>query len=181
VKEGEKIVKGLMVITMAVIALSLGTVATAAPATTLTGTSEWSGPTLEDPAVVNVVHGTFDGPIGKGTYEGTLTGGAPFTSPDCPTPECEPVTGSITFSGHRGSFTGVVQPGSVVQILAIHPRIQTRTFLLTLRVTDGTRGYATADGLLALSYTSTRRIDLNDEFQFVTTIEDTGSLTGDLR
>jgi hypothetical protein len=173
--------RSLIAIPTVVAALLIGTVAVAAPATTLTGTSEWSEPTLVQPAIANVVHGTFDGPIGKGTYEGTLTGGTPFTSPDCPTPECQPVTGAITFSGPRGSFTGVVQPGSVVEILAIHPRIETRTFRLTLRVTDGTRGFTNADVLLTLTYTSTLTRFFNDEFQLITTISDSGSLTGDLR
>jgi hypothetical protein len=136
---------------------------------------------LSDPAVVNVVHGTFAGPLGKGTYAGTLTGGTPFTSPDCPDPECQPVTGEITFSGQRGSFTGIVQPGSVVAILAIHPRVATRTFTLTLQVSDGTRGYAHADGLLTLSYTSTLMRFFDDNFNLITTISDSGSLTGSLR
>src|SRR5436853_6274022 len=131
--------KRLLVITAAAAAvtLSIGAVAVAAPATTLTGTSEWSGRTLSEPGAVNVVHGTFEGPLGRGTYEGTLTGGASSISP-CADFVCQPVTGAITFSGNRGSFTGVVQPGSIVSILDIHPRIETRTFMLTLRVTDGT-------------------------------------------
>jgi hypothetical protein len=174
-------VKGLIVITTAIATLLIGVVAVAAPATTLTGTSEWSDGTFTDPATVTAVHGTFDGTLGKGTYEGTLTGGASFTSPNCDTPVCQPVTGAITFSGHRGSFTGIVQPGSIVAIFDIHPRIQSRTFTLTLRVTGGTRGYTNADGLLILSYTSTRTRFFDDNFQLITTISDSGSLTGDLR
>jgi hypothetical protein len=173
--------KGLLVIAAAVVTLSIGAVAVAAPATTLTGTSEWSGRTLSEPGAVNVVHGTFEGPLGRGTYEGTLTGGASFTSADCAGVVCQPVTGAITFSGNRGSFTGVVQPGSVVAILDIHPRIESRTFTLTLRVTDGTRGYTTADGLLTLSYESTLTRFFDDNFNLITTISDAGELTGDLR
>ena len=125
------------------------------------------------------VHGTSDGPLGKGTYEGTLTGGSSFTSPDCQGVYCQPVTGSITFSGHRGSFTGVVQPGSFVGIEDFHPRIQSRTYSLTLLVTDGTRGYAHLDGsLLTLTYHSERRVELTDDFQIVITITDSGTLTG---
>jgi hypothetical protein len=174
-------VKRLIVIAMAIAALPIGAVAVAAPATTLTGTSEWSGDTLSEPGTVTAIHGTFDGPLGKGTYEGTLDGGSSFTSPDCAAPVCQPVTGAITFSGHRGSFTGIVQPGSVVAILDIHPRVQSRTFALTLRVTGGTRGYTKADGLLTLAYTSTLTRFFDDNFQLITTISDSGSLTGDLR
>src|ERR671939_160388 len=106
--------------------------------------------------------GTFAGSLGKGTYEGTLTGSGPsYTSTDCIS-YCQPVTGAITFSGHRGSFTGVVQPGSFVRVADFHPRIQSRNFTLTLLVTDGTRSYAHADGSLL-------------------TISDTGLLTGALR
>jgi hypothetical protein len=168
---------------IALIAFASSTVAVAATGTaTLTGTSEWSGGTFVDPVTVTAVHGAFDGTLGKGTYEGTLTGGASYFFPDCDFPSfCQPVTGSITFSGHRGSFTGVVQPGSFVGVEEIHPRVQSRTFTLTLRVTDGTRGYTNADGLLTLSYFSLRTTFLNDDFQLVTTISDSGSLTGDLR
>jgi hypothetical protein len=91
------------------------------------------------------------------------------------------VTGAITFSGHRGSFTGVVQPGSVVAIFDVHPRVASRTFTLTLRVDGGTRGYKNSEGLLTLSYTSTRTRFFSDDFQLITTITDSGSLTGGLR
>ena len=146
--------------------------------TTLTGTSEWPGQ-FTDPVTVTVVHGTFAGSLGKGTYEGTLTGGATYS---CDAVSgCQPVTGTITFSGNRGSFTGVVQPGSFVGIEAFHPRFQSRTFSLTLLVTDGTRGYAHADGsLLTLSYHSERRVDITEDFQIVVTISDSGVLTGAL-
>ena len=150
---------------------------------TLTGTSEWSGGTFTDPVTVTTIHGTFAGSLGKGTYEGTLTGGPTYFSPDCgfAVSGCQPVTGAITFSSHRGSFTGVVQPGSFVVVEDFHPRIQSRNFTLTLLVTDGTRSYAHADGsLLTLSYTSERRVDFTEDFQIVITISDTGLLTGDL-
>jgi hypothetical protein len=173
------IVKGLVVITTAVVVLSTGAVAAGAPATVLTGTSEWSGGTLSEPATVTAVQGTFDGPLGKGTYAGTLTGGTSFVSPGCDAPACQPVTGAITFSGNRGSFTGIVQPGSVVAIYDVHPRVQSRAF--TLRVSGGTRGYTNADGLLTLSYTSTLTRFFDDDFQLITTVSDSGSLTGNLR
>ena len=150
----------------------------AAGTTTLTGTSEWPGQ-FTDPVTVTVVHGTFAGSLGKGTYEGTLTGGATYSCDFVS--GCQPVTGTITFSGNRGSFTGVVQPGSFVGLEDFHPRIQSRTFSLTLLVTDGTRGYAHADGsLLTLSYHSERRVDITEDFQIVVTITDSGVLTGTL-
>jgi hypothetical protein len=146
--------------------------------TTLTGTSEWPGQ-FTDPVTVTVVHGTFAGSLGKGTYEGPLTGGATYSCDFVS--GCQPVTGTITFSGNRGSFTGVVQPGSFVGLEDFHPRIQSRTFSLTLLVTDGTRGYAHADGsLLTLSYHSERRVNLTEDFQIVVTITDSGVLTGTL-
>jgi len=163
------------------IAFASSAVAVAATgSTTLTGTSEWSGETFGDPAIVNTIHGTFAGALGRGTYEGTLTGGASYS---CDFPSfCQPVTGTITFSGHRGSFTGVVQPGSFVGVEEVNPRFQSRTFSLTLLVTDGTRGYAHADGsLLTLSYVSTRTRFVDDNFNLITTISDSGTLTGDLR
>jgi hypothetical protein len=63
----------------------------------------------------------------------------------------------------------------------VHPRVQSRTFTLTLRVTDGTRGYTNAGGLLSLSYFSLLTRFLDDNFQLMTTISDSGSLSGDLR
>lgn len=163
------------------VAFASSVVAVAATGTTtLTGTSEWSGGTFDNPATVTTSHGTFAGSLGKGTYEGTLTGGPSYFSTDCIS-YCQPVTGTITFSGHRGSFTGVVQPGSFVRVEDFHPRIQSRNFTLTLLVADGTRGYAHADGsLLTLSYSSERRVEFTEDFQIVITITDTGTLTGDL-
>ena len=171
--------KRLVVLGIALVTFLVSAVALAGPATTLTGTAEWSGGTVDTPTST-AISGTFDGKLGKGTYEGTLVGGAPFTTGECG-PVCEPVTGTITFSANRGSFTGVVQPGSVVarQDIASH---SWRTFTLTLEVTDGTRGYAHASGLLTLSYTSTwaHYFDF-DTFQFISEISDAGTLTGDLR
>jgi hypothetical protein len=166
-----------VVIALVLVALLASPGAVAGTATTLTGTAEWSGGTFDDPVTVTAIHGTFDGSLGKGTYEGTLTGGTPVTNACGPV--CEPVTGAITFSGHRGSFTGVVQPGSVVGLedIASH---SFRNFTLTMRVTDGTRGYATADGLLSLSYTSTWAHYFDGE-KFINTISDAGTLTGALR
>ena len=162
--------KRLVVIGVALLALSSAAAAGAERAATLTGTAEWSDFSTH-------VHGTFDGNLGKGTYDGTLDGGTPFTSGDCG-PVCEPVTGSITFSGNRGSFTAVAQPGSVValQDIASH---SWRNFTLTLAVADGTRGYAHLNGrILTLSYTSdwAHYFD-SDTLQFINTISDSGTLT----
>jgi hypothetical protein len=160
------------------IAFASSAVAVAATGTTtLTGTSEWSGETFENPSIVNTIHGTFAGGLGTGTYEGTLTGGASYS---CDFPSfCQPVTGTITFSGKRGSFTGVVQPGSFVGVEEVDPRDQSRTFSLTLLVTDGTRGYAHLDGsLLTLSYHSERTRFVDENFNLITTITDNGTLTG---
>jgi hypothetical protein len=160
------------------VAFASSAVAVAATGTTtLTGTSEWSGETLGNPAVVNTIHGTFAGALGKGTYEGTLTGGASYS---CDFPSfCQPATGTITFSGKRGSFTGVVQPGSFVGVEEVDPRSQSRTFSLTLLVTDGTHGYAHVDGsLLTLSYFSLLTRSIDENFNQITTISDSGTLTG---
>ena len=165
---------------IALIAFASSAVAVAAGTTTLTGSAEWPGQ-FTDPVTVTVIHGTFAGSLGKGTYEGTLTGGPTYFTPDCGfvVSGCQPVTGAITFSGPRGSFTGVVQPGSFVGLEQFHPRYQARVFSLTLLVTDGTRGYAHLDGsLLTLSYTSERRVELTEDFQIVVTITDSGTLTG---
>jgi hypothetical protein len=175
----EGIVKRLLVIALALVTFLVPAVAVAGTDTTLAGTAEWTGGTVGVPTVT-AIHGTFDGKLGRGTYEGTLTGGAAFTTGECG-PVCEPITGAITFSGSRGSFTGVVQPGSVValQDIASH---SWRTFTLTLSVTDGTRGYAHASGLLTLSYTSTFAHYFDPEADdWVRTISDSGTLTGDLR
>jgi hypothetical protein len=165
---------GIMLLAFASSAVAVSATGT----TTLTGTAEWPGQ-FTDPVTHTVVHGAFAGSLGKGTYEGTLTGGASYACDFAS--GCQPVTGTITFSGHRGSFTGVVQPGSFVGIEDFHPRVQSRTFSLTLLVTDGTRGYAHADGsLLTLSYFSERRVEFTEDFQIVITITDSGVLTGTL-
>ena len=92
---------------------------------------------------------------------------------------CEPVTGSITFTSKRGSFTGVVEPGSVVALVDIASN-SWRNFTLTLEVVDGTRAYARANGAeLTLSYSSdwAHFFDF-DTGQFIDTITDSGTLAG---
>ena len=166
--------KRLVVIGVALLALSSAAAAGADHSATLAGTAEWSDSSTH-------VHGTFAGPLGKGSYDGTLDGGAPFTSGDCG-PVCEPVTGSIAFTAKRGSFTGVVQPGSVVALVDIASN-SWRNFTLTLDVTGGTGGYVHADGaVLTLFYSSdwAHYFDF-DTGQFVNTITDSGTLSGDLR
>ena len=162
--------KRLVLIGVALLALS-GPASAADRSATLTGTAEWSD-------VSTHVHGTFDGTFGKGSYDGTLDGGTPFTSGDCG-PVCEPVSGSITFTSKRGSFTGVVEPGSAVALVDIASN-SWRNFTLTLEVVDGTRAYARANGAeLTLSYSSdwAHYFDF-DTGQFIETITDSGTLAG---
>jgi hypothetical protein len=166
-------VKRLVVLGVALLALSSAAAAGADRSATLAGTAEWSDASTH-------VHGTFAGTLGKGTYDGTLEGGTPFTSGNCG-PVCEPITGSITFTSNRGTFTGVVQPDSVVALVDIASN-SWRNFTLTLDVTGGTRGYAHADGsALTLSYSSdwAHYFDF-DSGQFINTITDSGTLGGDL-
>jgi hypothetical protein len=163
-------VKRLVLIGAALLALSAPASA-ANRSATLTGTAEWSEASTH-------VHGTFAGRLGRGRYDGTLDGGAPFTSGDCG-PVCEPVSGSITFTTKRGSFTGVVEPGSVVALVDIASN-SWRNFTLTLEVVDGTRAYARANGAeLTLSYSSdwAHFFDF-DTGQFIDTITDSGTLAG---
>jgi hypothetical protein len=149
-----------------------GSAAAAAGRTaTLTGTAEWSDTSTH-------VHGTFSGIFGKGSYDGTLDGGAPFTSGDCG-PVCEPVSGSITFTSKGGSFTGVVEPGGLVALVDIASN-SWRNFTLTLDVVGGTRAYSHANGaVLTLSYSSdwAHYFDF-DTGQFINTITDSGTLAG---
>ena len=162
--------KRLVLIGVALLALS-GSASAADRNGTLTGTAEWSDASTH-------VYGTFSGTVGKGHYDGTLEGGAPFTSGDCG-PVCEPVSGSITFTTKRGNFTGVVQPGSVVALVDIASN-SSRNFTLTLEVVDGTRKYARAEGaVLTLSYSSdwAHYFDF-DSGQFIDTITDSGTLAG---
>ena len=166
----EHVVKRLVVIGLALVAFSSSAAAGAGGGATLTGTAEWSDFSTH-------IHGTFAGKLGKGTYDGTLDGGTPFTSGDCG-PVCEPVTGSITFTAKRGSFTGVVRPGSVVALVDIASN-SWRNFTLTLDVVDGTGGYARATGgVLSLSYTSdwAHYFDYDTQ-QFIDTITDSGTLS----
>jgi hypothetical protein len=163
-------VKRLVFVGVALLALS-GSASAADRSAALAGTAEWSDASTH-------VHGTFSGTVGKGSYDGTLDGGAPFTTGDCG-PVCEPVSGSITFTSNGGSFTGVAQPGSVVALVDIASN-SWRNFTLTLEVVDGARKYAHADGaVLTLSYSSdwAHYFDF-DTGQFIDTITDSGTLAG---
>jgi hypothetical protein len=163
-------VKRLVLIGVALLALSSSAAAGAEQAATLAGTAEWSDSSTH-------VHGTFDGNLGKGDYDGTLDGGAPFTSGDCG-PVCQPVTGSIDFSANRGSFTAVVQTGSVVALVDIASH-SWRNFTLALEIVDATRGYSHLEGsVVTLSYTSewAHFFDF-DTGEFINTITDSGTLT----
>jgi len=137
----------------------------------LTGVAEWSDLSTH-------VHGTFAGGFGKGSYDGTLDGGTQFTTGDCG-PVCEPVSGSIAFTGKQGSFTGIVEPDSVVALVDIASN-SWRNFTVTLEVVDATRGYKHANGAeLTLSYSSdwAHYFDF-DTGQFINTITDSGTLAG---
>ena len=166
-----RLMRRLLVTGVVLLALSASAASAADRSATVTGTAEWSDASTH-------VHGTFSGTVGKGSYDGTLDGGAQFTSGDCG-PVCEPVSGSIAFTTKRGSFTGVVQPGSVVALVDIASN-SWRNFTLTLEVVDGTRKYARADGaILTLSYSSdwAHYFDF-DTGQFIDTITDSGALAG---
>jgi hypothetical protein len=168
-----RLMRRLLVTTVALLALSTSAAAGAVRNGILAGTAEWSDASTH-------VHGTFAGTIGKGTYDGTLDGGAQFTSGDCG-PVCEPITGSITFTTKRGSFTGVAEPGSVVALVDIASD-SWRNFTLTLDVVDGTRAYSRANGaVLILSYSSdwAHYFDF-DTNQLIDKITDSGALSGSL-
>ena len=132
-----RLMRRLLVTIVALLALFASAASAANRSGTLTGTAEWSDASTH-------VHGTFAGGFGRGSYDGTLDGGTPFTTGDCG-PVCEPVSGTITFKGKRGSFTGVVEPAGVVALVDIASD-SWRNFTLTLEVTGGTRGYARANG-----------------------------------
>ncbi len=152
-----------------VAALAAASAVAAATSTSLSGTAEWTDQTT-------TIHGTFTGSLGRGTYTGTLTHSPAETTPTCG-PVCASVTGTITFSAKRGEFTAEVQPGSVVSLedIASHSY---RTFDLQLKVVDGSRSYKHANGDLTLSYTSTWSHYYDSNGQFVNTIEDEGTLSG---
>ena len=90
-----RLMRRLLVTTVALLALSASAASAVARSATLTGTAEWSDASTH-------MYGTFAGTFGKGRYDGTLDGGTPFTSGDCG-PVCEPVSGTITFTSKRGS------------------------------------------------------------------------------
>lgn len=168
-----RLMRRLLVTGVVLLALSGSAASGADRSAALTGTAEWADASTH-------VHGTFEGTVGKGSYDGTLDGGAQFTTGDCG-PVCEPVSGSIAFTTKRGTFTGVVDPGSVVALEDIASN-SWRNFTLTLHVVDGTRAYARANGdVLTLSYSSdwAHYFDF-DTGQFVSTITDSGTLTGNL-
>jgi hypothetical protein len=168
-----RLMRRLLATTVVLLALSASAAGAAGAGGTLTGTAEWSDASTH-------VHGTFSGTFGKGSYDGKLDGGAPFTTGDCG-PVCEPVSGSITFTSKSGSFTGVVEPGSVAALVDIASN-SWRNFTLTLESTDASRAYKRANGAeLTLSYSSdwAHYFDF-DTGQFVNTITDSGALTGSL-
>ena len=164
-----------VLLSIALVALSSSAISVAATGTTtLTGTSEWSGLTFEHQESTTAIHGTFVGRLGKGTYEGTLEGG-PWLA-GCG-PVCADVTGSITFSSNRGTFTGIVQPGSLL-IALFGSGEDVRSFTLTLSVVEGTRAYKHLDGELTLTYDSIHYHYFDPTLnQQVDYIADSGTLT----
>jgi hypothetical protein len=125
------------------------------------------------------IGGTFEGQLGKGTYAGSLILGPPYydTGGLCFGPVCEDVTGTVTFSAKKGEFTAEVRPGSVVALEEIASH-SFRNFELDLEVVSGTRSYEHADERLILSYESSWAHYTDPDGQFVNTIEDVGTLTG---
>ena len=147
--------------------------------TALAGTAEWS-------YTATTVLGTFKGPLGTGTYAGTLNLGDSFYYGDgvcLNAPYCQVVTGgTIAFSSKRGDFTAAVEPGSLADQFISHPRDQWQYYTLDLTVVAGTRSYQNADGAMTLSYSSHLVRELDYEAGvYVTTITDTGTLSGNPR
>jgi hypothetical protein len=139
--------------------------------TALTGSSQWT--------TGYAIAGTFDGSLGRGTYAGTMTAsGVSFTSSTCG-PVCAPLAGSITFFARGGSWTGSVQPGSVVSMedIASH---SFRDFRVQLRIVGGTGRYAHARGRLSLTYSSVWTHEWENGL-FVDGIADAGTLVGTIR
>ena len=146
---------------------------------TLAGTSVW-GTTL-------TIEGELAGTLATGTYAGTVTFGSwGWDYPECG-PSCALVTGDITFSTKKGTFTAALQPGSI----AIKEEIASHSWIwltsgtysertpVDLRVVSGTRGYANKTGLLTLSYTSTWEHEWvwdGENLVYVNEIVDTGTL-----
>lgn len=137
--------------------------------------------------------GTFSGRLGSGTYVGTIEfepfvfplSDSNLVSPCSLAAYCTAVTGgSITFSSNRGDFTVEVQPGGLLGECFCHPRFDSRTFSVTLLVVGGTRSYAHASGTLSLTYSSSWShgyVFDGVTLTFVSTVEDTGTLTGNPR
>ena len=173
---GERLRLSAAVAAVALVALAAAGAAAAGHAgskdntAALTGSSQWTSG--------YAISGSFRGSLGRGTYSGTLTAGASFTSPTCG-PVCAAVTGGITFSTRTGDFTADVEPGGIVSMedIASH---SFRTFRLQLRIVDGTGRYAHTRGRLSLSYESVWTHEWVDGV-FVDDIADTGTLTGTIR
>jgi hypothetical protein len=136
----------------------------------LGGTAEWSGSTFL--AESFAIHGTVAG----GTYSGTLHAGTYFTTATCG-PQCAPVTGTIDFDAHGGTFTATVEPAGLVSVVSIGSGT-TYSFELTLNIVSGTKSFAHASGTLSLTYEShlpTNQVDCS-----VCPIVDQGTLTGNV-
>ena len=135
---------------------------------TLQGASTWqpltqhiSGCDPAAPLTGMLVQGTYSATsIGTGTYTGSIVPTAPIVCPSDQTPGGPfgpgppfAVAGSITFSGHRGSFVATIgTDSSGVAIGEVHGNDY--AFDLRLTVTSGTRRYSKATGSLTLAYST---------------------------
>ena len=170
--------------TLAVLAIPTAALGGSTTTGTLSGTAEWSlsfeGGFLTIPTITP--HGTFAGKLGKGTYAGALTVGDSIAQSFCfYGPDCRSVTGAITFTSRRGSFTGVVQPGSSRSWFSIASN-DSLWYTLTLRVGNGTRGFARVGGVLTLTYNSVwwHYYGMNEtgDVELFNYIDDHGTLSG---
>ena len=175
-----------LVLLSSLVLLGAGTagVRSAAKDTTLTGMAIWpegvSGPQTY------VITGTFNGKLGYGTYYGRLTVTLGTVVPCSFASPCEPATTQILFSTNKGILR--VRSDPTVRPLSDPAGVVGETGTSTIGVSHfqfdlvamgGTGKYAHASGQLSLTYESdwSHYFD-GSSFVFVSTIEDSGTLTG---
>jgi hypothetical protein len=133
---------------------------------TLVGTATWAPAYTmlgcdSDPATTFQIAGTYSGNgFGTGSYSGTIartstglcpsvdTPGGPFG----PGPDFS-VAGTLTFVGNRGSFVAVLGADSVAHA-ATTPHTTGYSFVLSLTIREGTRGFGQKTGTFTLIYGS---------------------------
>jgi hypothetical protein len=135
----------------------------------LRGSAEWAGSGFL--AQSFTIHGAI---MGVGTYRGTLSAGAYFTTETCG-PQCAPITGTVEFVTNKGRFTTDVGEAGLVSVISIGSGT-TYSFTLPLTIVSGTRAYGNAGGALDLVYSSTQPTNQPD--CVVCPIVDGGTLTG---